>query len=93
MATQAQKNSAILVLRQAVSNIINGVNQINAIATEDAATGIVESLVDADFIGDNEGLTAAQFQAALKGLAAVLADVRDTNKNPDLAKSIYAIKF
>ena len=93
MATKAQTEAVVNKLRLAVSNIINGADQFYSVATENGATGILNELTDEDLAGANAGLTANQIRAAFQNLAGVFANVQDTQKNPDLAKSIYAIKL
>lgn len=93
MATVAQTEAAIRKLRQAVSNIINGADQFNSVATENAASGILNNLTDEQLTGENQGLTANQIRAAFQNLAGVFADIQNAQKNPDLARSIFEIKL
>lgn len=93
MPTTAQKDNAILTVRQAVSNIINGAAQFRSIAAEDQATGIISNLTDEDLTGNNQGLTADQLRGGFQALAKILTDVQDSQKNPELAKLIFSIKL
>lgn len=62
-------------------------------ATENSASGILNELIDEDLTGENQGLTADQLRGAFQNLAGVFANIQDAQKNPDLAKSIFNIKF
>ena len=93
MATKAQKDNAIRTLRQGVSNILNGVGQINDVLATDGITGIVQNLDDSDLTGENEGLTATEVKAAAQAISKILSDLRDVSKNPDIAGQIYAVRL
>lgn len=70
MATQDQKSNIITLGRQLAQDTITILNRMDAFNNRYTAGGY-SSLTDADFIGENEGITAAQFSAwalAIQGL-------------------------
>ena len=75
MPTKAQKDNAIRTLRQGVSNILNGVGQINDVLATDGITGIIQNLADEDLTGENEGLTADEVKAATQAISKILSDL------------------
>ena len=93
MPTRLQKDNAIRTLRQGVSNILNGVGQINDVLATDGITGIIQNLADEDLTGENEGLTADEVKAATQAISKILSDLRDVQKNPDVAGRIYAVRL
>ena len=70
MATEAQKSNIISQGRQLATTGINSVGQV-AVFLNSFDAGGFSSLTDADFIGSNAGITAADFEEWIAALVQI----------------------
>lgn len=71
MATISQRSDFISRARNATRNLLKAREEVAALIETNTQTGMAASLVDADFLGDNAGILAAEFVAAATVLGTV----------------------
>jgi len=73
----AKKSNFISRSRQAFDAFIQAYAAIRAVGVENVTTGLNAALVDGDFVGDNDHLTAADLQAAFTSFSTLQASVNE----------------
>lgn len=82
MATQAQKSNHVTRVRNAVTQWLAAQNELHDMRREWDALALSTELVEADFMGENEGLTPVEIAAVYTTLAAedaLMAQGHSTN--------------